>query len=101
MRMPRDSVTAGTLRPFGMLKAWSSLGALPRHPRTMLTYDASLAWAAILLLAIGLVMVVLGVDRDGRGVGARRVPLVVLPGAPRDVHRRRRASRRSSPSRCR
>ena len=55
--MPRDSVSTGTLRPFGRLKAWTSLGALPRHPRTMLTYDASLAWAAILLLAIGLVMV--------------------------------------------
>ena len=27
------------------------------HPRTMLAYDASLAWAAMLLLAIGLVMV--------------------------------------------
>jgi cell division protein FtsW len=54
--MPRDSVNAGTLRPFGMLKAWAC-GALPRHPRTMLTYDASLAWAAIVLLAIGLVMV--------------------------------------------
>ena len=55
--MPRDSGNTGTLRPFGRLKAWSSLGALPRDPRTMLTYDASLAWAAILLLAIGLVMV--------------------------------------------
>src|SRR6185369_923617 len=55
--MPRDSVSTGTLRPFGRLKAWTSLGALPRHPRTMLTYDASLAWSAILLLGIGLVMV--------------------------------------------
>ena len=34
-----------------------SIGALPRNPRTMLAYDASLAWAALLLLAIGLVMV--------------------------------------------
>jgi cell division protein FtsW len=40
-----------------MLKAWTSLGALPRHPRSMPVYDASLAWSAILLLAIGLVMV--------------------------------------------
>ena len=55
--MPRDGVAAGALRPFGLLKAWNSLGALPRHPRTMLTYDASLTWVAILLLAIGLVMV--------------------------------------------
>jgi len=55
--MPRDSATTGTLRPLGILKAWSSLGALPRNPRTMLTYDASLTWCAILLLAIGLVMV--------------------------------------------
>ena len=55
--MPRDGVTSGALRSFGVLRAWSTLGSLPRHPRTMLTYDASLAWAAILLLAIGLVMV--------------------------------------------
>jgi cell division protein FtsW len=55
--MPRDGMASGALRPFGMLKAWSSLGALPRHPRTMLAYDASLTWAAIMLLAIGLVMV--------------------------------------------
>jgi cell division protein FtsW len=32
-------------------------GAAPRHPRTMANYDATLAWAALLLLAIGLVMV--------------------------------------------
>src|SRR4029453_11666930 len=43
--------------PLRILKAWSSLGAMPRNPRTMLTYDASLTWATILLLAIGLVMV--------------------------------------------
>jgi cell division protein FtsW len=49
--------TVGHLRPFRILKAWSSLGAMPRNPRTMTTYDASLAWCAILLLAIGLVMV--------------------------------------------
>jgi cell division protein FtsW len=49
--------TVGHLRPFRILKAWSSLGAMPRNPRTMPTYDASLAWCAILLLAIGLVMV--------------------------------------------
>jgi cell division protein FtsW len=55
--MPRDVAQAGALRPFGMLKAFGSIGALPRNPRTMLAYDASLAWAAILLLAIGLVMV--------------------------------------------
>jgi cell division protein FtsW len=40
-----------------MLKVFGSIGALPRNPRTMLVYDASLTWAAILLLAIGLVMV--------------------------------------------
>jgi len=55
--MPRDATQAGALRPFGMLKAFGSIGALPRNPRAMLAYDASLAWAAILLLAIGLVMV--------------------------------------------
>ena len=33
------------------------LRPLPREPRTMLTFDVSLAWAALLLLAIGLVMV--------------------------------------------
>jgi cell division protein FtsW len=48
---------AGHLKPLRILKAWSSLGAAPRNPRTMRTYDASLTWCAILLLAIGLVMV--------------------------------------------
>ena len=55
--MRKNLGATGALRPFGMLKAFGSIGALPRNPRTMLTYDASLAWAAILLLAIGLVMV--------------------------------------------
>jgi len=55
--MPRDVAATGTLRSFGMRKAFGSIGALPRNPRTMLVYDASLAWAAILLLATGLVMV--------------------------------------------
>jgi cell division protein FtsW len=55
--MPRDSAATGALRPFGMLKAFGSIGALPHNPRSMLIYDASLTWAAILLLAIGLVMV--------------------------------------------
>jgi cell division protein FtsW len=35
----------------------ASIGALPRNPRAMLSYDATLAWATLLLLAIGLVMV--------------------------------------------
>ncbi len=35
----------------------AAIGALPRHARTMLAYDATLAWTALLLLAIGLVMV--------------------------------------------
>ena len=55
--MPRDMATSGQLRPFRILKAWSSLGAVPHNPRTMPTYDASLTWCAILLIAIGLVMV--------------------------------------------
>src|SRR5918993_1870614 len=32
-------------------------GGDTRHPRTMLAWDVSLAWAALLLLALGLVMV--------------------------------------------
>ena len=52
--MPRDMATSGQLRPFRILKAWSSLGAVPHNPRTMPTYDASLTWCAILLIAIGL-----------------------------------------------
>jgi len=55
--MPRDMASARDLRPSRILKAWSSLGAVSRNPRTMLTYDASLTWCTILLLAIGLVMV--------------------------------------------
>ena len=41
----------------GLPGAAGSLFALPRHPRTMLAYDASLAWATLLLLAAGVVMV--------------------------------------------
>jgi cell division protein FtsW len=55
--MRRGAAAAGAPRPFGMLKAFGGTGALANNPRTMLVYDASLAWAAILLLAIGLVMV--------------------------------------------
>jgi cell division protein FtsW len=55
--MPRDAAVTRTLSPSGVMKVFGSLGALPRNPRTMLIYDASLAWAAILLLAIGIVMV--------------------------------------------
>jgi cell division protein FtsW len=54
----RKAITAtAMLRPFTVPKAPGALGALPRNPRTMLAYDASLAWAALLLLAAGLVMV--------------------------------------------
>jgi cell division protein FtsW len=55
--MRKGAAATGTLSPFGVMKMFGSLGALPRNPRTMLVYDASLAWAAILLLAIGVVMV--------------------------------------------
>ena len=49
--MPRD----GILRSgFPRL---SSFAASPREARAMLSYDVTLAWAALLLLAIGLVMV--------------------------------------------
>jgi cell division protein FtsW len=54
----RKSIAAtGVVRPFGVLKAFGSIGALPTHPRKMLPYDASLIWTSILLLAVGLVMV--------------------------------------------
>jgi cell division protein FtsW len=49
--MPRDAGLLSTLPRF------STLGALPRESRAMLTYDVTLAWATLLLLAIGLVMV--------------------------------------------
>src|SRR5258705_2646390 len=55
--MRDDAATVSTSRSFGVLKVFGSLGALPRNPRTMLAYDASLAWAVVLLLAIGVVMV--------------------------------------------
>ena len=54
--MPREAAMSAS-RPFGVLKVFGSLRTLPRNPRTMLTYDVSLAWTAILLLAIGVVMV--------------------------------------------
>ena len=52
--MPKDGI-ASMQRPAGMLRALG--GAAPRHPRAMPAYDATLAWSALLLLAIGLVMV--------------------------------------------
>jgi cell division protein FtsW len=55
--MRRAIIATAMLRPFAGPKAPGALGALPRNPRTMLAYDASLAWAALLLLAVGLVMV--------------------------------------------
>jgi cell division protein FtsW len=55
--MRKSVVATGAVGPFGVLKAMGSIGALPRNPRTMLAYDVSLAWAVLLLLAIGLVMV--------------------------------------------
>jgi cell division protein FtsW len=54
----RNTITStAMLRPFAAPKVAGALGALPRNPRTMLAYDASLAWAALLLLCAGLVMV--------------------------------------------
>jgi cell division protein FtsW len=55
--MPRDAAPTAAVHPSKVLKLFGSLGALPRNPRTMLTYDASLAWTGILLLATGVVMV--------------------------------------------
>lgn len=49
--MPRDAGLRAALP-----RLWS-LPGLAREPRAMLNYDASLAWAALLLLALGLVMV--------------------------------------------
>ena len=49
--MPRDGGFMSTLPRF------SSLSALPREGRTMIDYDVTLAWASLMLLAIGLVTV--------------------------------------------
>ena len=49
--MPRDASLLSTLPRL------SSLGAFPREGRAMLDYDITLAWASLLLLAIGVVMV--------------------------------------------
>ena len=48
--MPRDGLLA-------TLPRFYPLAAAPRESRAMLAYDPTLAWAALLLLAIGLVMV--------------------------------------------
>ncbi len=53
----RNHGAASALQPAGALQAIRALGALPSNPRAMPLYDASLAWTAGLLLAIGLVMV--------------------------------------------
>jgi cell division protein FtsW len=55
--MRRALAATGVVRPQAGAKAAGAIGALPRDPRAMLAYDASLAWAAVLLFAIGLVMV--------------------------------------------
>jgi len=55
--MRRSIAETATLRPVGAGRRAASIGALPRNPRAMLSYDATLAWAALLLLAVGLVMV--------------------------------------------
>jgi len=55
--MRKAIAATATLGPFGMLRAVGSIGAVPRNPRTMPSYDGTLAWSALLLLAIGLVMV--------------------------------------------
>jgi cell division protein FtsW len=51
LRMPRDAGLLSTSPRF------SALAALPREGRAMLNYDVTLAWASLLLVAIGLVMV--------------------------------------------
>jgi cell division protein FtsW len=48
--MPRDGLLTTPPR-------WSSPAEAPRAGRTMLAYDPTLAWAALLLLSLGLVMV--------------------------------------------
>ncbi len=54
----REAITATVTREHrGLTGGLGSLFARPRHPRTMLAYDASLAWATLLLLAAGVVMV--------------------------------------------
>jgi cell division protein FtsW len=55
--MRKDIAATATLPAPGIARIPRSIGALPRHPRTMLAYDATLAWSTLLLLAIGLVMV--------------------------------------------
>jgi cell division protein FtsW len=55
--MRKTIAATATLGPLGVLRAMGSIGAVPRNPRTMLVYDGTLAWSALLLLAIGLVMV--------------------------------------------
>ena len=55
--MRKTAGFAASLNGLNVLKPFRSIGALPRNPRTMLPYDATLTWATILLLAIGLVMV--------------------------------------------
>jgi cell division protein FtsW len=49
--MPRDAGLRSALPRFSLLSG------LQREPRGMANYDATLVWAALLLLALGLVMV--------------------------------------------
>ena len=55
--MRRDLSTVALPGAFGALKSLGSKVAVSANPRAMQPYDSSLAWATLLLLAIGLVMV--------------------------------------------
>jgi cell division protein FtsW len=55
--MRKTIAATATLPALGVLKSLGSIGGVSGSPRTMQPYDRSLAWTALLLLAIGLVMV--------------------------------------------
>ncbi len=99
--MRKAILATAMLRPFGAPKGYAALGALPRNPRTMLAYDASLAWSALLLLAAGLVMVYSASIAMAEASCAHGLPRVVLPASATPSSSERARSRPSSPSRCR
>ncbi len=55
--MRREVAATATIKPFEVLRSLGMKVPVAPNPRALRPYDGSLAWAALLLLAIGLVMV--------------------------------------------
>ena len=98
----RKDMTAMPVRSaFSVLEASRSIGALPRNPRDDARLRRVARVGALLLLALGLVMVYSSSIAMAEASRAHRLSRLVFPRAARDFVAVGVASRRSSRSRCR